>query len=157
MRLKPVVASGTVRMAKHDTTLGGGKYQIPGKTVIWMPVHSIHTSAHNWGSDADCYKPVKPSLSPIQMPGVLLSRFCHVFSTAGARPSSLPRPIRVTACAAPIAPPHNGGPAKHARNGIVATCCRSGGWRRGSSMRRLLKVLSSTAAMAMAQLLRPLM
>lgn len=61
MRLKPVVASGTVRMAKEDTTLGAGKYRVPANTVIWTPAHTIHTSHYNWGSDAGSYKPVPPA------------------------------------------------------------------------------------------------
>ena len=58
MRLKPVVAPGTIRMAHRDITLGGGKYRIPGGPGLWTPIHTIQTSVHNWGPDANVYLPV---------------------------------------------------------------------------------------------------
>ena len=58
MRMKPVVASGTMRVSLRDITLGGGKYRIPAGTGLWVPNYPIHNSKLNWGPDANQYRPV---------------------------------------------------------------------------------------------------
>ncbi|CAL8468296.1 g7836 [Coccomyxa elongata] len=46
MRMYPV-AGGTVRMPKKDVLLGG-KYLIPKNTTVFLPLHAIHNSIHNF-------------------------------------------------------------------------------------------------------------
>ena len=58
MRLKPAVASGTMRVTLRDVVLGGGKFVIPARTALWTPSYPIHNSKHNWGKDAQDYRPV---------------------------------------------------------------------------------------------------
>ena len=58
MRLKPAVASGTIRVTLRDVVLGGGKFKIPVGTGLWTPSYPIHNSKLNWGQDAHDYRPV---------------------------------------------------------------------------------------------------
>lgn len=64
MRIKPVVATGTIRIARTKaTTLDNGRLHIPAMCSLWTPSHTMHNSSHNWGADARQYKPVRrPSL-----------------------------------------------------------------------------------------------
>ena len=56
--MKPAVASGTMRMALRDLVIGGGRYQIPARTGLWLPSYTMHNSKANWGPDAEEYRPV---------------------------------------------------------------------------------------------------
>ena len=58
MRMKPVVASGPVRVALRDLVLGGGKYHIPAGTGMCVHAYSMQNSKHVWGPDAEEYRPV---------------------------------------------------------------------------------------------------
>ncbi len=58
MRLKPAVASGTMRVTLRDVVLGGGKFTVPAGTGLWTPNYPIHNSKLNWGQDAHDYRPV---------------------------------------------------------------------------------------------------
>ncbi len=58
MRLKPAVASGTMRVTLRDMVLGAGKYTVPAGTALWTPNYPIHNSKYNWGEDAQDYRPV---------------------------------------------------------------------------------------------------
>ena len=60
MRVKPVVATGTIRMSRTKaTTFKGGRLHIPPMCSLWTPSHTMHNSTHHWGSDARSYKPVR--------------------------------------------------------------------------------------------------
>ena len=61
MRLKPAVASGTIRVALRDVVLGRGKHRIPAGTGLWTPSYAMHNSKLNWGPDADVFRPVSQS------------------------------------------------------------------------------------------------
>ena len=61
MRLKPVVAGGTMRVPLRDVVLGGGKYHIPAGTGLWTPSYAMHNSTFNWGPDVSDYRPVSLS------------------------------------------------------------------------------------------------
>lgn len=56
MRLKPVVASGTLRISKQDCTLGNARHHIPAGTGLWVALAAFNTRA-NWGPTADQYVP----------------------------------------------------------------------------------------------------
>jgi cytochrome P450 len=58
MRLKPAVASGTMRTPSRHVVLGSNKFRIPAGTGLWMPSYVMHNSGLNWGPDADVYRPV---------------------------------------------------------------------------------------------------
>ena len=63
MRIKPVVATGTIRIARtRATTLDGGRLHIPPMASMWTPSHTMHNSTHNWGGDAREYKPARSSI-----------------------------------------------------------------------------------------------
>ena len=61
MRIKPVVATGTIRIARTKaTTLDNGRLHIPPMCSFWTASHTMHNSTYNWGPDAREYKPVRP-------------------------------------------------------------------------------------------------
>ncbi len=61
MRIKPVVATGTIRISRTKaTTLDNGRLHIPPMCSFWTASHTMHNSTHNWGPDAREYKPVRP-------------------------------------------------------------------------------------------------
>ena len=60
MRLKPVAATGTTRIAARDLVLG--EHTIPADTLLWVPFDAIHHSELNY-EDAGKFKPVCISFS----------------------------------------------------------------------------------------------
>uniref|UniRef100_A0A7S3R9P3 Cytochrome P450 n=1 Tax=Dunaliella tertiolecta TaxID=3047 RepID=A0A7S3R9P3_DUNTE len=54
MRLNPVAATGTVREAPRDMELGG--FPIPQGSRLWIPIHSLHLSTHNF-SEPTSFQP----------------------------------------------------------------------------------------------------
>ena len=57
LRLYPPVGAGQVRVSKSDITLAGGRLHVPAGTMLWVPHHSLHNTAHNWGEDVKEFKP----------------------------------------------------------------------------------------------------
>jgi cytochrome P450 len=58
MRMYPVVAGGTLRVCDGDVDLVNGRYHVPGHTVLWMPLHTIHNLPANF-EDAESFIPVR--------------------------------------------------------------------------------------------------
>ena len=60
MRIKPVVATGTIRIARTKAiTLDNGRLHVPAMCSLWTTSHTMHNSTYNWGADAQQYKPVR--------------------------------------------------------------------------------------------------
>uniref|UniRef100_A0ACD5VFX4 Uncharacterized protein n=2 Tax=Avena sativa TaxID=4498 RepID=A0ACD5VFX4_AVESA len=58
LRLYPP-AVATVRRAKSDVVLGGGRYHIPRDTELLIPIMAVHHDARLWGADATQFNPAR--------------------------------------------------------------------------------------------------